>query len=63
MNEHDDACVDAMLMVNMQANTRSVAESMSHHGISWMWLDRASVEWQQGLSEYLDSTFAGSSKG
>jgi len=24
MNEHDDACVDAMLMVNMQANTRSV---------------------------------------
>ena len=24
MNEHDDACVDAMLMINMQANTRSV---------------------------------------
>ena len=24
MNEHDDAYVDAMLMVNMQANTRSV---------------------------------------
>jgi len=24
MNEHDDACVNAMLMVNMQANTRSV---------------------------------------
>ena len=24
MNEHDDAYVDAMLMVNMQTNTRSV---------------------------------------
>jgi len=24
MNEHDDAYVDAMFMVNMQANTRSV---------------------------------------
>ena len=24
MNEHDNAYVDAMLMVNMQANTRSV---------------------------------------
>jgi len=24
MNEHDDAYVDAMLMVNMQANNRSV---------------------------------------
>ena len=24
MNEHDDTYVDAMLMVNMQANTRSV---------------------------------------
>ena len=24
MSEHDDAYVDAMLMVNMQANTRSV---------------------------------------
>ena len=24
MNEHDDAYVNAMLMVNMQANTRSV---------------------------------------
>jgi len=24
MNEHDDAYVDAMLMVNMQANTRGV---------------------------------------
>jgi len=24
MNEHDDAYVDAMLMVDMQANTRSV---------------------------------------
>jgi len=24
MNEHDDAYVDAMLMVNMQANTKSV---------------------------------------
>ena len=26
MNEHDDAYVDAMLMVNMQANARSVTE-------------------------------------
>jgi len=26
MNEHDDAYVDAMLRVNMQANTRSVTE-------------------------------------
>ena len=26
MNEHDDAYVDAMLMVNMQANTRSVTK-------------------------------------
>jgi len=24
MNDHNDAYVDAMLMVNMQANTRSV---------------------------------------
>jgi len=24
MSDHDDAYVDAMLMVNMQANTRSV---------------------------------------
>jgi len=24
MNEHDDAYVDSMLMVNVQANTRSV---------------------------------------
>ena len=28
MNEHDDAYVDAMLMVNMQANTRSVTHEM-----------------------------------
>jgi len=26
MSDHDDAYVDAMLMVNMQANTRSVTE-------------------------------------
>jgi len=26
MNDHDDAYVDAMLMVNMQANTRSVTD-------------------------------------
>jgi len=26
MSVHDDAYVDAMLMVNMQANTRSVTE-------------------------------------
>jgi len=36
MNEHDDACVDVMLMVNMQANTRSVTlhtlrEGIYHH--------------------------------
>jgi len=30
MNEHDDACVDAMLMVNMQANTRSVTPLISN---------------------------------
>ena len=29
MNEHDDAYVDAMLMVNMQANTRSVTMSVA----------------------------------
>jgi len=29
MNEHDDAYVDAMLMVNMQANTRSVTKSIA----------------------------------
>jgi len=28
MNEHDDAYVDAMLMVNMQPNTRSVTEAL-----------------------------------
>ena len=28
-----------------------------------MWLDKASAEWQQGLIDYLDSTFGGSSKG
>jgi len=28
MNEHDDAYVDAMLMVNMQANTRSVTNGL-----------------------------------
>lgn len=28
-----------------------------------MRLDKASAEWQQGLTEYLDSTFGGSSKG
>jgi len=28
MNEHDDAYVDAMLMVNMQANTRRVTAFM-----------------------------------
>ena len=33
MNEHDDAYVDAMLMVNMQANTRSVTVIM---GMNWM---------------------------
>ena len=26
MGDHDDAYVDAMLMVNMQANTRSVTQ-------------------------------------
>ena len=33
MNEHDDAYVDAMLMVNMQANTRSVTDDylLSNH--------------------------------
>jgi len=30
MNEHDDAYVDAMLMVNMQANTRSVTAPILH---------------------------------
>jgi len=30
MNEHDDAYVDAMLMVNMQANTRSVTPASPH---------------------------------
>ena len=29
MNEHDDAYVDAMLMVNMQTNTRSVTIIMT----------------------------------
>ena len=33
MNEHDDAYVDAMLMINMQANTRSVTHDL--HGISY----------------------------
>jgi hypothetical protein len=28
-----------------------------------MHLDKASAEWQQGLTDYLDSTFGGSSKG
>ena len=28
MSDHDDAYVDAMLMVNMQANTRSVTTSL-----------------------------------
>jgi len=28
-----------------------------------MRLDKASTEWQQGLTDYLDSTFGGSSKG
>jgi len=28
MNEHDGAYVDAMLMVNMQANTRSVTSNL-----------------------------------
>ena len=28
MNEHDDAYVEAMLMVNMQANTRTVTSMM-----------------------------------
>ena len=28
MSDHDDAYVDAMLMVNMQANTRSVTSSL-----------------------------------
>jgi len=27
MSDHDDAYVDAMLMVNMQANTRSVTSA------------------------------------
>ena len=29
MSDHDDAYVDAMLMVNMQANTRSVTQFIS----------------------------------
>ena len=35
MNEHDDAYVDAMLMVNMQANTRSVTADFdgTYHAI------------------------------
>ena len=36
MKEHDDAYVGAMLMVNMQANTRSVTVTTSHAGISSM---------------------------
>ena len=28
MSDHDDAYVNAMLMVNMQANTRSVTENL-----------------------------------
>ena len=28
MSDHDDAYVDAMLMVNMQANTRSVTQGV-----------------------------------
>ena len=34
MNEHDDAYVDAMLMVNMQANTRSVTRNAAGPGSS-----------------------------
>jgi len=30
MNENDNAYVDAMLMVNMQANTRSVTHRSQH---------------------------------
>jgi len=33
MNEHDDAYVDAMLMVNMQANTRSVTAATRYSAI------------------------------
>jgi hypothetical protein len=36
---------------------------MKQQGRNWMRLDKASVEWQQGLTDYLDSTFGGSSKG
>jgi len=31
MNEHDNAYVDAMHMVNMQANTRSVTQTLFLH--------------------------------
>jgi len=33
MNEHDGAYVDAMLMVNMQANTRSVTKMNSRNNL------------------------------
>jgi len=32
MSDHDDAYVDAMLMVNMEANTRSVTALVSRAG-------------------------------
>jgi hypothetical protein len=32
-------------------------------GSSWMRLDKATAEWQQRLTDYLDSTFGGSRKG
>jgi len=33
MSDHDDAYVDAMLMVNMQANTRSVTPLATNHAL------------------------------
>ena len=36
MNKHDDAYVDAMLMVNMQANTRSVTLMVADGYERWL---------------------------
>ena len=43
MNEHDDAYVGAMLMVNMQANTRSVTRTVVMRMKSQMRVQRNSM--------------------
>jgi len=54
MSEYDDAYVDAMLMVNMQANTRSVTYSVSR--LTHITFHDGAYSLLLGLEQIIDGT-------